>query len=197
MRCDSSAFGSALYSVEDWVMTLKKGAVALLANSSIGVMYYLRRFLILFIIPLCDSVHWIYVHCEFINGRKRKFHSAPWFGHLNLSHMEAYDQLWRSGISMFSPRNLRLIVSFDVAWVSLTVFAEYRSRYFPCLNWVLSFSDIGRVDQIRLDFKMEDAFPNGTTISFSVVKSHPFLAFRYHRFFYAQNRTRSRAKFFL
>jgi len=170
--CDyGSAFGSAYTQGEDWVMTPQKGAVAILANSSIGVDVYLRRYSDSFYQSAFADSSLIYRTLGEIKMEAEKnFIQRFGLGALNLSHMEQMINFGDPGIRMF-PAN-KADYSLNVAEVSLTSFAENDPLTVLSDSLKLSFviRNIGRVDQDSIDFKIGRQLSNGTTISFPVVK---------------------------
>ncbi len=170
--CDyGSAFGSVYTQGEDWVMTPQKGAAAILANSSIGVDVYLRRYSELFYQSAFADSSMIYRTLGEVKMEAEKnFIQRFGLGPLNVSHMEQMINFGDPGIRMFPAS--KADYSLNVAEVSLTSFDENDPLTVLSDSLKLSFviRNIGRVDQDSIDFKIGRQLPNGTSILFPVVK---------------------------
>ncbi len=169
--CDyGSAFGASYTQGEDWVMTPQKGAVAVLANSSIGVDVYLRRYSEAFYQAAFADSSLIYrtlgeVKMEAEKNYIQRYGLSP----LNVSHMEQMINFGDPGIRMF-PAN-KADYSLNAVEASLTSFDENDPLTVLSDSLKLSFviRNIGRVDQDSIDFKISRQLPNGTSIPFPVV----------------------------
>lgn len=170
--CDyGSAFGTTYTQGEDWVMTPQKGAVSILANSSIGVDVYLRRYSDSFYQSAFADSSLIYRSLgEIKMDAERKFIQRFGIDPLNMSHMEQMINYGDPGIRMF-PAN-KADYSLNVEEVSLTSFDENDPLTVLSDSLKLSFviRNIGRVDLDSIDFKIGRQLSNGTTIPFPVVK---------------------------
>jgi hypothetical protein len=170
--CDyGSAFGSGYTQGEDWVMTPQKGAVSILANSSIGIDVYLRRYSESFYQSAFADSSLIYRTLGEIKMEAEKnFIQRYGLGPLNVSHMEQMINFGDPGIRIF-PAN-KADYSLNVAEVSLTSFDENDPLTVLSDSLKLSFviRNIGRVDQDSIDFKIGRQLSNGTNITFPVVK---------------------------
>ncbi len=170
--CDyGSAFGSAYTQSEDWVITPQKGAVSVLANSSIGVDVYLRRYSDSFYQSAFADSSLIYrtlgeVKMEAEKNYIQRYGLAP----LSVSHMEQMINFGDPGIRMF-PAN-KADYSLNVEEVSVTSFDDNDPLTVLLDSLKLSFviRNIGRVDQDSIDFKIGRQLSNGTSIPFPVVK---------------------------
>jgi hypothetical protein len=152
--CDyGSAFGSSYTQGEDWVMTPQKGAVAVLANSSIGVDVYLRRYSEAFYQAAFADSSLIYrtlgeVKMEAEKNYIQRYGLSP----LNVSHMEQMINFGDPGIRMF-PAN-KADYSLNAVEASLTSFDENDPLTVLSDSLKLSFviRNIGRVDQDSINF---------------------------------------------
>ncbi|MHA7130813.1 putative type IX secretion system sortase PorU2 [Algoriphagus namhaensis] len=168
--CDyGSAFGSGYTQGEDWVITPRKGATNIMANTSIGVDVYLRRYSDLFYIKAFSDSTLIYrtvgevkreAESEFI----RRYGTAP----LNYSHMEQMVMLGDPGLRMF-PADKADYAIYEEEVEVRGFDGERLSSLSDSIEVSFVLRNIGRVDIDSLDFKVSRTLPEGTVLSYDPV----------------------------
>jgi len=169
--CDyGSAFSTVYTQGEDWVITPEKGAVTVMANSSIGVDVYLRRYSDLFYTTaFADSSKIYRTIGEVKQEAEKKFIETYGTNPLNYSHMEQMIMLGDPAIRIF-PAD-KADYALNVEEVSLGTFDDLPLSAIS-ENLKLSFlvRNLGIVNPDSLDFKIERKLPDGTVISFDPVR---------------------------
>ncbi len=169
--CDyGSAFSTVYTQGEDWVITPEKGAVTVMANSSIGVDVYLRRYSDAFYeSAFADSTKIYRTVGEVKQAAEKDFIERYGTNPLNYSHMEQMIMLGDPAIRVF-PAD-KADYSLDVEEVSLGTFDNSPLSALS-ENLKLSFvlRNLGIVNPDSLDFKIDRKLPDGTMISFDPVR---------------------------
>lgn len=169
--CDyGSAFSTVYTQGEDWVITPEKGAAIVMANTSIGVDVYLRRYSDLFYNSAFADSSRIYrtigeVKLEAEKELVKTYGTNP----LNYTHMEQMVMLGDPGVRIFPANNADY--SVDVADVSLGTFDDSPlSAISDSLKLSFVVRNLGIVNPDSLNFKIERKLPNGTMIEFEPVR---------------------------
>lgn len=169
--CDyGSAFSTGYTQAEDWVMTPEKGAVTVMANTSIGVDVYLRRYSDAFYSKaFADSTMIYRTVGEIKQASERVFINRYGTNPLNYSHMEQMVMLGDPAVRIF-PAD-KADYSLDVEEVSLGTFDNQPlSAITETLKLSFVVRNLGIVNRDSLDFKIDRKLPDGTMISFDPVK---------------------------
>lgn len=169
--CDyGSAFSTGYTQGEDWVITPEKGAVTVIANSSIGVDVYLRRYSDLFYkMAFSDSSNIYRTVGENKMESEREFIATYGTNPLNYSHMEQMIMLGDPAVRIF-PAN-KVDYSVKVEEVSLGTFDDSPlSAISDSLKLSFVLRNLGIVTQDSIEFKIDRKLPNGTLISYSLVR---------------------------
>jgi hypothetical protein len=174
--CDyGSAYGNSYTQGEDWVITPDKGAISVLANSSIGVDVYLRRYSDLFYRKAFADSTLIYrtlgeVKREAEEAYIESYGTTP----LSYSHMEQMINYGDPGLRIFPADKADYAIKVDE--VSLDSFDEVPiSVLSDSLRLSFVLRNIGRVDTDSIEYKVNRRLPDGSTESFSPVKI-PYVA---------------------
>ncbi|MFC5624323.1 C25 family cysteine peptidase [Algoriphagus winogradskyi] len=169
--CDyGSAYGNSYTQGEDWVITPDKGAVSVLANSSIGVDVYLRRYSDMFYRKAFADSTLIYrtlgeVKREAEEEYIDNYGTSP----LSYSHMEQMINYGDPGVRIFPADKADYAVKAEE--VSVDSFDEVPiSVLSDSLKLSFVLRNIGRVDTDSIEYKVSRRLPDGTTESFDPVK---------------------------
>lgn len=169
--CDyGSAYGNSYTQGEDWVITPEKGAISVMANSSIGVDVYLRRYSDLFYKKAFADSTLIYRTLGEVKQETEKeyvevFGQAP----LAYSHVEQMINYGDPGLRIF-PAD-KADYSVTVEEVSVDSFDEVPvSVLSDSLKLSFVLRNIGRVDTDSIEYKVNRRLPDGSTESFPSVK---------------------------
>jgi hypothetical protein len=169
--CDyGSAFTTVYTQGEDWVMTPEKGAISVLANSSLGVDVYLRRYSELFYHYAFADSSTIYRTIGEVKQRAesqllRNFGTNP----LNYSHMEQMIMLGDPGVRIFPADKADYAV--DAGEVRLGSFDDSPvTAISDSLRLSFVVRNLGITDTDSLNFKISRKLPDGSTIDFNAVK---------------------------
>lgn len=169
--CDyGSAFTTIYTQGEDWVITPDKGAVTVMANSSIGVDVYLRRYSDKFYTTaFADSTKIYRTIGEVKQEAERNFVEEFGLNPLNYSHMEQMIMLGDPAIRIF-PAD-KADYALNVEEVSLETFDGAPVSAIS-ENLKLSFvvRNLGIVNPDSLDFKIDRKLPDGSVMSFDPVR---------------------------
>jgi hypothetical protein len=169
--CDyGSAFTTVYTQGEDWVITPEKGAVTVMANSSIGVDVYLRRYSDLFYTTaFADSTKIYRTIGEVKQEAEKNFVEAYGTNPLNYSHMEQMIMLGDPAIRIFPADKADYAINVDE--VSLETFDNTPVSAIS-ENLKLSFvvRNLGIVNPDSLDFEIGRKFPDGTMVNFDPVR---------------------------
>ncbi|MDF2157196.1 C25 family cysteine peptidase [Algoriphagus sp. CAU 1675] len=174
--CDyGSAFGTGYTQGEDWVMTPDKGASNILANSSIGVDVYLRRYSESFYSKAFADSSVIYRSIgEVKMEAERHFIRRYGYGELNYSHMEQMILFGDPALRMF-PAN-KADYSVDANEVSLGSFDEDPiSALSDSLKLTFALRNIGIVNTDSITYRVSRKLPDGTEINYDPIKI-PYVA---------------------
>ncbi len=174
--CDyGSAFGTVYTQGEDWVITPRKGAAAVLSNSSIGVDVYLRRYSDTFYQTAFADSSMIYRTLgEVKMEAEKKFIERYGLGALNVSHMEQMITFGDPGLRIF-PAD-KADYSLNTAEVFVESFDEQPlSVLSDSLKLSFVLRNIGRVDMDSISYKISRQLPDGTSIPYPEVKI-PYIA---------------------
>jgi len=169
--CDyGSAFSTSYTQGEDWVITPEKGAVSVIANSSIGVDIYLRRYSDLFYTAaFADSSKIYRTIGEVKQEAERVFIERYGTNPLNYCHMEQMIMLGDPGVRIF-PAD-KADYSVNVEEVSLGTFDNSPlSSISETLKLAFVVRNLGIVNRDSLNFKIDRKLPNGTMVSFDPVR---------------------------
>lgn len=169
--CDyGSAFTPAYTQGEDWVITPEKGAIAVMANSSIGVDVYLRRYSDAFYRYAFSDSSMIYRTVgEVKMNAERNFVELYGTSPLNYSHMEQMIMFGDPGVRMF-PAN-KPDYAVKVEEVALGTFDDSPlSAISDSLKLSFVVRNLGITHPDSLDFKVSRTLPDGTMVSFDPVK---------------------------
>ncbi|SFB54461.1 putative type IX secretion system sortase PorU2 [Algoriphagus aquimarinus] len=174
--CDyGSAYGNSYTQGEDWVITPDKGAISVIANSSIGVDVYLRRYSDIFYKKAFADSTLIYrtlgeVKREAEEAYVNEYGTTP----LTYSHMEQMINYGDPGVRIFPADKADYAI--NVEEVSVESFDEIPvSVLSDSLKLSFVLRNIGRVNTDSIEFKVTRKLPDGTTESFSPVKI-PYIA---------------------
>lgn len=168
--CDyGSAYGTTYTQGEDWILTPEKGATNLMANASIGVDIYLRRYSELFYQnAFADSTLIYRTVGEIKLLAEDEFIKRYGLGPLNVSHMEQMIMLGDPATRIFpADKADYAILEEEVSLGSfddepLTVLSDSIQLSFVLRN-------IGIVNTDSLDFKVTRTLPEGEVISYDPV----------------------------
>jgi len=169
--CDyGSAFGAAYTQGEDWVITPRKGAAAILANSAIGIDVYLRRYSDTFYqTAFADSTMIYRTLGEVKLETEKRFIERYGVGALNVSHMEQMITFGDPGLRIFPADKA------DYSLNSAEVFVDsFDDDPVSVLSDSLKLSfvlrNIGRVDLDWITYKISRQLPDGTAIPYPQVR---------------------------
>ncbi len=156
---------------EDWVITPEKGAVIILANTSLGVDVYLRRYSDQFYLTaFADSTKIYRTIGEVKQEAERIFVETYGTNPLNYSHMEQMVMQGDPAIRIFPADKADYAVKVDE--VSLgTIDGSPLSAISETLKLSFVVRNLGIVNRDSLDFKIERKLPDGTMISFDPVRT--------------------------
>ncbi|NVJ85811.1 MAG: transporter [Algoriphagus sp.] len=169
--CDyGSAFGTNYTQGEDWVMAAEKGASNILANSSIGVDVYLRRYSEEFYLEaFADSTTIFRTVGEIKRGAEASFVVRYGLNPLNYSHMEQMILLGDPGVRLF-PAD-KPDYSVDAAEVRIESFNnDPISSLSDSLKLSFVLRNIGITNQDSIHYRIRRRLPDGTLIDYSEVK---------------------------
>ncbi|MDI1322079.1 MAG: C25 family cysteine peptidase [Algoriphagus sp.] len=169
--CDyGSAYGTGYTQGEDWVITPEKGASNIMANTSIGVDVYLRRYSEIFYLKAFSDSTLIYRTIGEVKKEAEDLFIARYgTGALNVSQMEQMVLLGDPAVRIF-PANKAdysvkeeevLLESFDDD--PLTALSDSLKLTFVLRN-------IGRVDTDSIRYQISRSLPDGTQITYPEVK---------------------------
>jgi len=169
--CDyGSAFGYNYTQSEDWVITPDKGAAAVLANSSIGVDVFLRRYSDLFYKKAFADSKLIYrtlgeVKRETEEAYVTNYGTNP----LSYSHMEQMVTFGDPGLKIFPADKADYAVQIDEVFVR-----SFDETPISALSDSLQLSfvlrNIGRVDTDSIEYKISRQLPDGELEIFDPIK---------------------------
>src|SRR5690606_29645656 len=165
--CDyGSACSTAYTQGEDWVITPEKGAISVLANSSIGVDVFLKRYSHLFYKwAFADSTTIYRTLGEVKMKAEREFVDLYGTNPLNYSHMEQMIMLGDPGVRIF-PAN-KADYAVKVEEVSLGTFDDSPlSAISDSLKLSFVIRNLGITNPDSLNFKIDRKLPDGTLINF-------------------------------
>ncbi|WP_035455306.1 C25 family cysteine peptidase [Algoriphagus terrigena] len=169
--CDyGSAFTTLYTQGEDWVITPEKGAVTVMANTSIGVDVYLKRYSDLFYKWSFADSSMIYKTIGEVKMRSEgEFVDLYGTSPLNYSHMEQMVMLGDPGVRIF-PAD-KPDYSLKVEEASLGTFdGSPLSAISDSLKLSFVVRNLGITNPDSLDFKIDRKLPNGTIVSFDPVR---------------------------
>ncbi|RAI88487.1 putative type IX secretion system sortase PorU2 [Algoriphagus yeomjeoni] len=174
--CDyGSANGNSYTQGEDWVITPEKGGISVMANSSIGVDVYLRRYTDMFYKKAFSDSTLIYrtlgeVKMEAETAYLDEYGTDP----LSYSHMEQMINYGDPGVRIFPADKADYAVKLEE--VSLDSFDEVPiSVLSDSLNLSFVLRNIGRVDTDSIEYKVSRRLPDGTIENFDPIKI-PYIA---------------------
>jgi hypothetical protein len=169
--CDyGSAYSTGYTQGEDWVITPEKGAISVMANSSIGVDVFLKRYSDLF-------YKWAFADSTMIHRTlgevkmKAEGEFVDMYGTnpLNYSHMEQMIMLGDPGVRIF-PAN-KPDYAVNVEEVSLDSFDDSPlSAISDSLKLSFVIRNLGITHPDSLNFKIDRKLPDGTMVSFAPVR---------------------------
>lgn len=169
--CDyGSAYTTTYTQGEDWVITPEKGAAIVMANTSIGVDVYLRRYSDMFYTSaFADSLNIFKTIGEVKMESERNFVNTFGTNPLNYSHMEQMVMLGDPGVRIF-PAD-KADYSVKVEEVTLGTFDDSPlSAISDSLKLSFVIRNIGIVNSDSLNFKIDRRLPDGTMISFDPIR---------------------------
>lgn len=168
--CDyGSAFGNSYTQGEDWVITPRKGATNIMANTSIGVDVILRRYSDLFYQKAFADSSLIYrtvgeVKKESETAFIETFGISP----LTYSHMEQMVMLGDPGLRMFPADKADYAILEEEVEIS-GFDGEFLNSLSDSINLAFVARNIGRVDTDSLDFKVSRTLPDGQILAYEPV----------------------------
>ncbi len=168
--CDyGSAFTTVYTQGEDWVITPEKGAISVLANSSIGVDVYLRRYSDAFYRhAFADSTLIHRTIGEVKKSAERDFVATYGTNPLNYSHMEQMIMLGDPGVRIFPADKADYSVKAEE--VSLGTFDDSPlSAISDSLKLSFVVRNLGITHPDSLNFKIARKLPDGTVLDFDPV----------------------------
>lgn len=169
--CDyGSAYSTVYTQGEDWIITPNKGGAIVMANTSIGVDVYLRRYSDLFYSSaFADSTLIYRTIGEVKMEAEKNFINLYGTNPLNYSHMEQMVMLGDPAIRIF-PAN-KADYAVKVEEVSLGTFDDSPlSAISDSLKLSFLVRNLGIVNPDSLNFKIDRRLPDGTMLSFDPVK---------------------------
>ncbi|GAB3217774.1 transporter [Algoriphagus aestuariicola] len=169
--CDyGSAFTTTYTQGEDWVITPEKGAISIMANSSIGVDVYLRRYSDAFYRYAFGDSSMIYRTLGEVKvNAERNFVELYGTSPLNYSHMEQMILLGDPGVRIF-PAN-KPDYALKTEEVTLGTFdGAPLSAISDSLKLSFVLRNLGITNPDSLDFKVSRKLPDGTVVEFEPVK---------------------------
>jgi hypothetical protein len=169
--CDyGSAYSTVYTQGEDWIITPNKGGVTVMANTSIGVDVFLRRYSDLFYSSaFADSTKIYRTIGEVKLESEKNFINLFGTNPLNYSHMEQMVMLGDPAIRIFPADKADYAV--NVEEVSLGTFDDSPlSAISDSLKLSFVLRNLGIVNRDSLNFKIDRRLPDGTMISFDPVK---------------------------
>lgn len=174
--CDyGAAYGNSYTQGEDWVITPDKGAVSVLANSSIGVDVFLRRYSDMFYRKAFADSTLIYrtlgeVKREAEEAYVNSYGTSP----ISYSHMEQMINYGDPGLRIFPADKADYAIKVEE--VSVNSFDEIPiSVLSDSLKLSFVLRNIGRVDTDSIAYKITRRLPDGSTESYDPVKI-PYIA---------------------
>ena len=170
--CDyGSAYGTTYSQGEDWVITPEKGAAAILANTSIGVDVYLRRYSDAFYnYAFADSSTIYKTVGEIKQLGERFFIQRYGTSPLNFSHMEQMVLLGDPGARIFPAKKPDYSVSEDE--MSLDSFDDTPiSAISDSLKLTFNLRNIGITSQDSVSIRVSRTLPDGQVIVFPDYKT--------------------------
>ncbi|PZX61020.1 peptidase C25-like protein [Algoriphagus ratkowskyi] len=174
--CDyGAAFGNSYTQGEDWVITADKGAVSVIANSSIGVDVYLRRYSDMFYRKAFSDSSLIYRTLgEVKQEAEEAFISEYGTTPINYSHMEQMINYGDPGLRIFPADKADYAIKIEE--VSVESFDEIPvSVLSDSLKLSFVLRNIGRVDTDSIEYKVTRRLPDGSTEFYDPVKI-PYIA---------------------
>ncbi len=169
--CDyGSAFSTVYTQGEDWIITPEKGAISVMANTSIGVDVFLKRYSDLFYKwAFADSSTIYRTLGEVKLKTEGQFVDLYGTSPLNYSHMEQMVMLGDPGVRMFPADKADYAV--NVEEVSLETFDDSPiSAISDSLKLSFVVRNLGTTDPDSLNFKIDRKLPDGTIINFEPVR---------------------------
>lgn len=169
--CDyGSAFSSVYTQGEDWVITPRKGAAILMANTSIGVDIYLRRYSDLFYTKAFSDSTLIYKTVgEVKQAAEKAFVERYGLGALNYSHVEQMVMLGDPGVRIFPADKADYTILEEE--VEIGGFdGETVNSLSDSLQISFVLRNIGRVDTDSVDYRVSRTLPEGTVINYDPIR---------------------------
>jgi hypothetical protein len=169
--CDyGSAFSTAYTQGEDWVITPEKGAISVLANSSIGVDVFLKRYSDLFYKwAFADSTTIYRTIGEVKMKADGEFVDLYGTNALNFSHMEQMIMLGDPGVRIFPANEADYAVKVEE--VSLGTFDDSPlSAISDSLKLSFVIRNLGITNPDSLNFKIDRKLPDGTMVNYAPVR---------------------------
>ncbi|MDN3202894.1 C25 family cysteine peptidase [Algoriphagus sediminis] len=169
--CDyGSAFANSYTQGEDWVMTPRKGASNIMANSSIGVDVILRRYSDQFYQKAFADSSLIYrtvgeVKMEAETSFIETFGTSP----LTYSHMEQMVMLGDPGARMFPAEKADYAILEEEVEIS-GFDGETVNSLSDSINFTFVARNLGRVDMDSLDFRVRRTLPDGQILTYDPVE---------------------------
>ena len=168
--CDyGSAFSSVYTQGEDWVITPRKGATNLMANTSIGVDVILRRYSDLFYTKAFADSTLIYRSVgEVKREAEAEFVARYGLGALSYSHMEQMVMLGDPGVRIFPAAKADYAVLEEEVEIS-GFNEETLNSLSDSIKLTFVLRNIGRVDTDSLDYRISRTLPEGTVLNYDPV----------------------------
>ena len=169
--CDyGSAFGTGYSQGEDWVITPEKGATNIMANTSIGVDVYLRRYSEAFYLKAFSDSTLIYRTVGEVKREAEDFFITRYGTNaLNVSQMEQMIMLGDPAVRIFPANKADYAVKEEEVFLQsfdedpLTAISDSLKLTFVLRN-------IGRVDTDSIKYQISRTLPDGTQLTYPEVK---------------------------
>lgn len=172
--CDyGSAFGTNYTQGEDWVMAAEKGASNILANSSIGVDVYLRRYSEQFYLEaFADSTTIYRTIGEIKRGSETRFIQRYGLNPLNYSHMEQMILLGDPGVRLFPADKPDYFL--NESEVKIESFSnDPITSLSDSLKLSFVLRNIGITSEDSIHYRIRRRLPDGTLIDYPEVQIPP------------------------
>ncbi len=169
--CDyGAAFGVGYTQGEDWVITPQRGATNVLANTSIGVDVYLRRYSEAFYLKAFSDSTLIYRTVGEVKKEAEQFFIDRYgLNALNVSHMEQMVMLGDPGVRIFPADKADYAVKPEEVFVE-SFGDEPLSSLSDSLKLTFVLRNIGRVATDSINYKISRRLPDGTSIDYPSVR---------------------------
>lgn len=174
--CDyGSAYGTGYSQGEDWVITPNKGAANIMANTSVGIDVYLRRYSESFYLKaFADSTLIYRTVGEVKREAEDNFITRYGNGALNVSQMEQMVLLGDPAVRIFPANKADYAVKEEEVFLE-SFDEDPLTAISDSLKLIFVLRNIGRVDTDSIQFQISRRLPDGTQLTYPGVKI-PYVA---------------------